>query len=370
MDEFFAWMDREGFPCVVLRNAEEFVHGYPKPGSKKDVDCLIADASVKPIQARYGGIARRAGVKCDFYSVNPGLGADYLHHAYFPPALAHSVLQHRSRHPRGFFVPSPRDAFDTLAFHIAYHKAETSGFDYSDPAPARATKYFAELERLRSTLGLECEFNLSGLHQYLSGRGYAPEFGRLAAYVQNDFAHHRKGRFFAELFNVGPGELNLFVIRSAAVRHGAHLSITRWLRRHYRLVLLKRISFFGRAILSRRMRGNKWRRGGKPWIALCVFDPAPIATTAAERAVHPLVFNSKQFLKREIREWFVANHRVRPSINPIHSTDNEAEAIGHFPLFFTPDEQRRIFTRLARLRHRLDAPASARGHVASSTIAG
>ncbi len=355
MNEFFSWMDEKGFAYAVLRNIAELAESFPAPGSKKDVDCLVEDRAVEPIRARYGSVARRAGVKCDFYSVRPGLGADFLGHAYYPEPLAQAVIQHRVRHDRGFFVPAAREWFDSLAFHIAYHKAEASGFSYGDPNPGQATKYFKELRGLMSQLDLDVAFSLAAFHEHLAARGYAPDVNRLVSYVQNDFAHHRKSRLFAELFNQGPGELNLFVIRGAALRQKAHLHLVRWLRRHYRFLFLKRIDWYGRLILSRRMRGNKWRRGGKPWIALVVFDPAPVPSSPVDRKAHPFVFNATQFVKRQMRDWFVGNHPVRPSINPIHSTDNEAEAIGHFPLFFSELEQARIFERLARARGKAGA---------------
>jgi len=37
----------------------------------------------------------------------------------------------------------------------------------------------------------------------------------------------------------------------------------------------------------------------------------------------------------------------------LHSTDNEAEAIAHLPLFFTVKEQEQIFNKLAEERNKL-----------------
>jgi hypothetical protein len=100
----------------------------------------------------------------------------------------------------------------------------------------------------------------------------------------------------------------------------------------------------------KRMRGGKWRRGGKPCIAAVVFDPDPVPTSEADRAVHSFVLNRNQFVKQDWRDWFTANTDARPKDNPIHSTDNEAEAIGHLPLFFTPQEQRELFRLVDRRR--------------------
>src|SRR5690606_24225707 len=146
-----------------------------------------------------------------------------------------------------------------------------------------------------------------------------------------------------------PGEMNLFVIRQVALRNNLQQEIIRALRDHYRILLVKDIPFLTRQMRSKGMRGGKWRRGGKPCIAVVVFDPHPAPTTAEDRKVHPFVFNSRQFMKRELREWFTRVTGEKASQNPIHSTDNEAEAAGHFPLFFSAHEQEDIFDRLARM---------------------
>ena len=98
------------------------------------------------------------------------------------------------------------------------------------------------------------------------------------------------------------------------------------------------------------MRGGKWRRGGYPCIAVVVFDPAPVLATEKDKKVHPFVLNTRQFVKPKWREWFTKTTGSKPSANPVHSTDNEAEAIGHLPLFFSPSEQEEIFQKLRILR--------------------
>lgn len=104
---------------------------------------------------------------------------------------------------------------------------------------------------------------------------------------------------------------------------------------------------------AKHMRGGKWRRGGKPFIAIVVFDPEPQPALNEDIKIHPFIFNSKQFFKRSYRENFTQSTSAGPKENPIHSTDNEAEAIAHLPLFFTEEEQKKIFSRLSEERRRL-----------------
>ncbi|MBI3419369.1 MAG: hypothetical protein HY053_04465, partial [Proteobacteria bacterium] len=81
------------------------------------------------------------------------------------------------------------------------------------------------------------------------------------------------------------------------------------------------------------------------------------APTETDKEIHPFVFNARQFFKPKLREWFTAATGTKASANPLHSTDNEAEAIGHLPLFFTEEEQQEIFRRIEELRAPLAAPA-------------
>jgi hypothetical protein len=105
--------------------------------------------------------------------------------------------------------------------------------------------------------------------------------------------------------------------------------------------------------MAKNMRGGKWRRSGKPFIVVVVFDHEPQATSHEDREVHPFVFNSKQFFKRAYRGKFTQSTTAGAKENPLHSTDNEAEAIAHLPLFFTDKEQEQIFEKLAKERSKL-----------------
>lgn len=89
---------------------------------------------------------------------------------------------------------------------------------------------------------------------------------------------------------------------------------------------------------------------GLPRIAVVVFDPHPEPSSAEDRAVHPHVLNRNQFAKQGWRSWFTSTFSVRESANPIHSTDNEAEAIGHLHLFYGPEEEHALLEHVDRVR--------------------
>ncbi len=93
-------------------------------------------------------------------------------------------------------------------------------------------------------------------------------------------------------------------------------------------------------------------------VAVVVFDPEPRWRSVEERSkAHPLVLNSRQFFKPELRERIVREGRLYHKDNALHSTDNEAEAVGHLDLFFTPQEERAIYAHATELRASLASPA-------------
>jgi hypothetical protein len=350
VDGFFSWMDKEGFNYAILRGFEPHLRRNLNIAGKADFDLLSEDRAIHAIRERYRRTTKWGGIKSDVYSVNTGYGADYLEHPIFPGHLSESIIERRVRCEDRFFIPCDEDYFYSLAYHVAYHGAERSGFSFEDPASASTAKHFPTLRELAGRLHIHPEWTLSGLHELLVSKGYGIDGGRVISYLQNDFRRGRKSYFFAVLANREPGELNLFVIRKVAVKTGLHKDILDELARRYHVVMTKEIPWLIRFRKSGHMRGGKWRRGGKPYIAVVVFDPNPVPSAAEDRKIHPFVFNSNQFFKRDLREWFVATAGARASDNPLHSTDNEAEAIGHLPLFFSPEEQATIFAELSRLR--------------------
>lgn len=344
-------MGAAGHGYVVLRGFMDFPkHGFPLPGAKQDIDLLVDDAALAAIRQRYGHYRRRQGVKCDIYNVTGGADGGWLGHPYFPQALAQESLAERRLWRGLFYVPPARQHLLGLAYHIAYQKAETSGIDSSDPEKSGGSKYLAELGMLCAELNITLAYTLFALHELLKKAGYSAPVPILNAILRNDFAHHRKSFFLASVCAEQKGEMNLFVIRGVAVAKNTQQHFLDALRSQYEIIAIKEIPLLTRFVKSRHMRGGKWRFGGRPRIAIVVWDPNPIPVTGGNNKAHPFVFNSRQFFKPALREWFTKTTGARPKLNPLHSTDNEAEAIGHLPLFFTELEQAEIFRVLAERR--------------------
>ena len=356
--QFFSWLEENGFAYAVLR-------GYlnmgecPAHGSKDDMDILLEDRAVEAVARSFRGVPKWQGIKCDLYSVTAGHGADFVGGAYFPAALANAILQRRVRWQDAFYVPCDDDLYVSLLYHLAYQKAEACRADATDPLAFRAYKRYGFVKELAQRLGRPYDLSLFDMHRLLAEQGFAIDAETAARYLQNQFKHLFKSRFFALLTAAQhPGELNLFVLRAKAVRKGFRQMMLDELAQHYTLLAVKDIPWLTRLTRAKYMRGNKWRRGGWPVVAVVVFDPEPCWRSVEERSkAHPLVLNSRQFFKPELRERIVREGRLYHKDNALHSTDNEAEAVGHLDLFFTPQEERAIYAHATELRASLASPA-------------
>ena len=313
----------------------------------KDVDLLIDDQAIPGLKAAFRG--RSSGIKIDCYGIRGLHGSDYHGFPHLPERLGRQMLARR-RQIAGVWVPQPLDELNALLYHLVYHKSLQSGVHVCDPARSTPTPDTERLAILQKECGVAVTCTLEGFHRHLESRDLSVSEARLIAYIEHDFRHGRKSLFHARLQDRHPGELNLFVIRGVAIRHGKSEALIERLRERYRIVSFKAIDWWTRLTRAGRMRGGKWRRGGRPHIAVVVFDSAPVPTTADERKVHPFVFNRNQFVKIEWRDWFCRETTARAKENPIHSTDNEAEALGHLPLFFSVEEREQIGRSLPVLR--------------------
>lgn len=313
---------------------------------------------------------KRVGVKVDVYGTKR---ADYLGFPHLPEDLAEACLSERALETDdvpgvaspGWYRAAPLHELKALLFHLCYHKPEKSGFVQDTIAPfnepVRASVYGERVRQLTESTGTAAFTNLPEVHHWLAEQRLALDAQQLQAYVRYQFSRGIKSYFHAWLMNQQRGEMNLYVIRSVAVKFKQVETLLERLSLQYQIIKTKSVPWSQRLLKMRHMRGGKWKRGGKPQLAVVVFDPKPVVTTESERQVHPFVFNARQFIKREWREWFTAETGARPQDNPIHSTDNEAEAIGHLPLFFDATEQQHILGQLAVSRRATEAESKV-GH--------
>ncbi len=355
------WLHAQPERYVVLREKRT-------DGHIAELNLLMDPTLAERLEARFP--RARDGVKIDVYGAGR---ADYLGFAHLPDTLAQACLGARAPAPAnagataGWYKAQPDDELAALLYHLAYHKPDASGLALDTVPPfaqaARPGVYTQRLRDLFEQTGTGALETLPAVHHWLSQRSLSLDTDRLHAYVRHQFKHGIKSYFHAWLMDQAPGELNLYVIRGIAVRYKQVDALLHRLSGQYRVIAQKAVPWDVRLMKMRHMRGGKWKRGGKPYLAVVVFDADPQPASVEERQVHPYVFNARQFIKREWREWFTQQTSARPQDNPIHSTDNEAEAIGHLPLFFDDAEQQRILADVAQLRATLYSEANGRSSV-------
>jgi len=217
---FFRWLEANGFSYAVLRGYRNMGE-CPARGGKEDMDVLLEDRAAEAVSRSFRGVPKRLGIKCDLYSVTAGHGADFVGGPYFPAALAGLILQRRVRWRDAFYVPCDHDLYVSLLYHLAYQKAEACRADATDPLAFRAYKRYGFVKELAQRLGRPYDLSLFDMHRLLAEEGFSIDPDTAVRYLQNQFKHLFKSRFFALLLAARqPGELNLFVLRAKAVRRG------------------------------------------------------------------------------------------------------------------------------------------------------
>ena len=349
----FDWLHKNDVRYVVLRDFDGLSISAGENVQIDDLDLLVEDGAIPDLATQFKTTRSPDGIKCDLYGVRGEHGSDYHGHAHLPEELGERILQQRQLSATGVYVPDDEGYLRSLLYHLSYHKNIQSGFHWDDSSMATNSPHRRTVQGLLQSLDVKLEFTHQAFDAYLRDAGYGVTPERLNAYIQHDFHHHRKSLAHARIADRQPGEMNLFVVRKIAVKKRKDGELLEKIRDQYRVIASKPITWSRRISTRKQMRGGKWRRGGHPYIAVVVFDPSPIPSSEEQRAIHPFVFNARQFIKPQWRDWFVAETGVKATANPIHSTDNEAEAIGHLPLFFDDDEQQRIFRDVDALRTKL-----------------
>lgn len=314
------------------------------------VDLILGDEDVARVRRLLGSRRSRGTVAVNLFGVDGKHGSDYLGYSCLPEDLARRALSGRVAMAGGGWCPAPEDLVLCLGYRAVYHFSQQSGIHWRDLEENSNTPLQLALARAIAAAGLVLPLTHCALHNHLVQRGCGVTVDRLAAYIRHDFARGRKVFFHAWLMNQLPGEMNLFVIRHIAIQKRRQELLLDRLRELYEIVAVKTVSWPRRMRAGRRMRGGRWDRGGKPRIAVVVFDANPRPTSEDQRRVHRFVFNAKQLIKQDWRTRFVEDTNADEHANPVHSTDNEAEALAHLPLFFSPAEQVEILRRVDSLR--------------------
>lgn len=349
LTHFFQWLETHHYQYAVIRG-HQHLNDFPKPQSKRPVVILVETLAFAQIKKAYPKTIKYLGIKCVLYTSYDSNQPYLYEERIFPASLVASVLKNRTIYQNSFFIPSDIDLYDVLLFLILYHKKIHLKQTLFGEVPDRVHGNFLFFQRLSPLMPI-----LFDIHQYLTIKGYAPTKEQIITYLQNQAKNYFVNQFFAywiACHNIG--EMNMIVLRKKAVRKGFKDLLLNEISKHYEIVTIKDIPLLTRFKKSKYLRGNKWRFGGRPVIAVVIFDKSPKWRPIQERKQqHFMVFNRTQFFKRELREQIIKSGNLYHKDNALHTTDNESEAIAHLDLFFSPEEQQEIFTRVHQLREKM-----------------
>jgi len=183
VEKFFKQLDNEGIRVVVLRWFEDLP--YIQPG--KDIDVLIPDDAVEPVQALMS--CGPQGQRIDCYSETGLRGTGYVPPSAgsisaFPPEIAVTILQNAQKCEGGWWVPAPREHALALAYHAVYLKGLASGLppdSETQPQTKGSHDYAAVVTELMARVGivLEQPVTMSSLEWTLAQEGWRPPLEHL-----------------------------------------------------------------------------------------------------------------------------------------------------------------------------------------------
>ncbi len=350
IDSFFDELNRRGVRYAVLRWFETL----PDVDPGEDVDVLVADEDLPLLRTLLGSHrvapARQA---FDVYSETGLPGSDFRGIPYLSPALAARVLDRAVLWRGRYRVPSPADHFDSMAYHVAYHKGLRSGLP-AEPGAAPATgspehDYVAILGGLAADVGLSIRLTLADLDAHLAASGLRPPLDTLEKLAEaNPWLRDHLEREFGPADADLPG-LAVFVVREHAAdlvdRVRAEL-----LREGWEPLVTVPLDPEQAARVRARVRGGNWGAGpfavggGGPAAYVVAFDLAAVVEGAASSPER--VAASKLAVRRRL----LAGRPSGARFNPLHSSDNARQALDYLDALDSPGLLAGIRERIAGLR--------------------
>jgi len=126
VSEFLKELHVKKVNYVVLR----WYESLPEVAPEEDIDILVADEDVSKFEPLLKG-RKDWHQPVDLYSVSGLRGSAYRGLPYYQPEIAKGILDRSVIWSGICRVPCPRDAFLSMAYHVAYHKGHSSGVPVS-----------------------------------------------------------------------------------------------------------------------------------------------------------------------------------------------------------------------------------------------
>lgn len=347
--DFFRELDRLKIEYVVLRWFEEVpLTPEDEKTTTKDIDILFRDSDLKKVMrigARFPG-----NVLAEFYSVSGKRGTSARGYPYYPPALAEQIITHREQYRNHFYIPSPREHFQSLCYHLVYHKGYDSGLPINSSEPLRATSsrdYQSLLSEFSGEIDLKLEqtITLESLYRHLVATHWTMPYDLKLRwrFCQKEWLEHLCRLEEESDFTYAdklPG-LIVFLIREDGSSSPEILATTvRKIEERFEVTHTIHLNEEQKKRVLHNVRGGNWleyrdKIPVPPTIALICFDPSPELLTKDHPSFkkYPLITNLNVLVKNKIRsqinEKFPLNKKIR---TVLHSSDNTMEA--HHHLFY------------------------------------
>ena len=348
-------LERRGVRYAVLRWFERF----PEWPAGEDMDILIDPSDVAKTSDLFQ--LRPNGIPVDLFTTDGSKNLSYAGVSYLPQAFAARLLMRVNVGRAGCRVPCAEDHFFSLAYHAVYHKCEISGL------PSRSG-YFAQvpgehdyqqiLRSLAEKIGVKTALTIEDLHELMQARGIAPGFDtlrKLAARMPNLMC-----LLPAEACDRRGGELVAIVLRDWAIERGFPAPFKGEIEARLKFEILAEIPIdsAARTRALTEMRGADWgagpnpRSGGGPAVLFLCFDYHPEPPAPWTRSMHPFVKNENVIrAKNHLRKYAHARTLFREHANPVHTADDEVEAL-HYAEIVSPELAARARRQIEEIRDR------------------
>lgn len=334
---------------VVLRFFSSLPNLHRAQG---DLDLLVADED--------------EGAVKEFIKAHPGsLGVDVwtvskISHnsiTYYPPPLAREILASRIEGLAGSFIPAPKEAFLSFAYHIVYHKGLFSGVPTTLPGlttnPHPENDYTGEALRLSGNAGIDIPITLESLDEYLGSVGWRPQLDTLAKIApRNKWVW---ARFFAAPPQKETG-LAVIILKQKARDDGKIEDMLSRIRAYPGFVVLrtKTLSEEEQKRAARELRGGVWdtdssRKDFLPAVVVLVVD-TELARAALLAGMTEQRDRGIRHLKKLLRKEFDL-----PKGSLTHATDFTHEAWEYVSVCF-PGEKDAILQEVEGAVAKLSVP--------------
>jgi len=351
LPEFFEALNERGVSYAVLRWFEDLPHVAPG----EDVDILVADEDLAFVNTLLLSRPLRWGTqKFDVYTVGGLPGTDFAGVPYYAPRFARALLADAVLHKALYRVPSPEHHFQSLAYHAVYHKGLASGLqDGTNPSEVPQPSdhdYAAVLAELGRRLGESVSPTLDALDGYLAEHGLRPPLDTLERLEpRNPWIREH---FLSKQSAVEPvwQGLAVFVLRDLAAG-AVDVALGELDQQGFEVLDVLQLDAEQREAASHRLRGGNWERGpwpvsgGAPHSYVVAYDVAARVRPDDGTLTNQRIPEAKAAVRLAILRGVAADERF----NPVHSSDNPAQALDYLEALGDLEVEARLRARAAAL---------------------